>query len=219
LIDHRSSSEFANYPIPTFILRTGLDRVEEGWVDCDVLDDPLLGADTQVVLLQEVTESVAIDEFYWLSAIAGRFGLGLFREDSRSDQQALVTAPRHGPSEVSNLRGSDVASVTLALEEGRKGNERRHSVYPRPIDAAVTGSTRDVHIDKSSLTQQPLREPFEGVRGHLKEAGQEDRLPVVFSRPAIAVLVRKLSVSGQFLGSFCSKFAPPLAVEIDELTC
>jgi hypothetical protein len=105
------------------------------------------------------------------------------------------------------------------LEEGRKGNERRHSVYPRPIDAAVTGSTRDVHIDKSSLTQQPLREPFEGVRGHLKEAGQEDRLPVVFSRPAIAVLVRKLSVSGQFLGSFCSKFAPPLAVEIDELTC
>ena len=96
---------------------------EEGLVDGDVLDGPLLDSNPDFILAEQFAQFVAINQVDRRCAISNRFRLGCACEGSRRDQNALVSSARHGAAEVPNGSGRHTSRVALALEIGRKAHE------------------------------------------------------------------------------------------------
>jgi hypothetical protein len=144
------------------------DFVEEGPIDGDILDCPGSGLDAEVVFLEKLTETVAVDQVDRRGAVTGCLLLGIRSERSRSDQQAFVAPAGHRAAEIADGASADAAAIALALEENGEAHQ------PQPVDAesidpAVTAFSRYLDAVKVGFAQQPLGESLEGVGLHAHE--------------------------------------------------
>ena len=129
--------------------RISSDLAEEHPVDGDVFDCPCGRSDAEVVLLEKVAQTVAVDEVDRWRAVAGGFLLGVRGERTRGDQQAFVSASRHCAAEVADRARAYAAPVALALEEHRAA-DKAEPVNAKPVDATVAAFAGDVDVSTIS---------------------------------------------------------------------
>ena len=107
---------------PWWWLRPSLDLTEESAINTDVFHGSYRGENTQLILLEQPAQAVAVDQVNRRGAVPGRFLLGVCGERSGSDQKSFVATSCHGTTEVADGTWANTAAVALALEEHREAD-------------------------------------------------------------------------------------------------
>ena len=89
-------------------------------------------------LLEHVQKLLAVDKLDGWHTVPDSLALGLGREGTCRQDDALVCPTSHGAAEVSDLRRTDGAVVALALKQHAKADEGIDLHDAVPIESAVT---------------------------------------------------------------------------------
>src|SRR5271165_2797609 len=128
------------------------DLSEERSVNRDILDRPGRSLHTEVIPLEELAKTVAVDEVDRRSAVPGCLLLGVSRERAGSDEQSFIAPACHRAAEVAHRAGSYAAAISLALEEDREADQSQ-PVNAESVDAAIAALPRDTDTIEVSLAQ------------------------------------------------------------------
>src|SRR5215467_12684111 len=136
-------------------MRRSLVLVKEARVDSHVLLYPLTHLNAETELLEQVAQSVAIDQLDGRGAITGGLCLGLAGERACRDQQPFLATASHRAAEVPYYAGGNGPLVPLALEVDRKRHQRQ-TVGARTIDATIAALARHGDVYESSFAEDAL---------------------------------------------------------------
>src|ERR1700680_132520 len=139
---------------------------EERRVDGGVFNCPGCRSDPEVIALEELTETVAVDKVDRWCAVGRCFLLGVGGGRVCGDQQAFVAAAGHRAAEVAYRAGADAAAVSLALEKDREADK------PEPVDtesvdtaiAALAGDVDAVEVSQALMEHSVCRARMRWLR-------------------------------------------------------
>ena len=92
---------------------------------------------TKLEFFEHSDKPLAIDQLDWWYTVAECLSLGLERERTCRENDALIGATHHGAPEVPDLARGHRARVFLALEEDLETHERVHLQNSDAINSAV----------------------------------------------------------------------------------
>src|SRR5262249_25718610 len=136
--------------------------VEEPGIDSHVLLYPLPHFDTEAEFLEQVAQSVPVDQLDRRGAIPGCLHLGLAGERSRRDQQPFLAPASHRAAEVPYDTGGNGPLVPLALEVDRKRHQRQ-TVGARAIDAAIAALARNSDVHEPGFAEDALGQALKAI--------------------------------------------------------
>src|SRR6266566_3250624 len=159
--------------------RRSLVLVEEARIDSHDLLDLLPYFHAESEQLEQVAQSVAVDQLDGRSTVPGCFCLGVTGERSRRDQQPFLTPASHRAAEVSHDPRGDGPLVSLALEVHRERHQRQ-TVGARAIYATIAALARYGDVDKSRFAEDALGQSLEPIGRQLQQPSDELILPLAF---------------------------------------
>src|SRR3990170_1893554 len=120
--------------------------------------------DAELQLLQLFREESPVDEIDRWGTVSGGFPTRLQCETACAEDDALVCATNHGTSKISDAIGADIPFMPLALKQDVEANETAQSDRSIAVDSTVSASLRDLDLDESGLSENPLAQTFERDR-------------------------------------------------------
>ena len=153
--------------------------VKEAGIDSHVLLYPLAYVNAEAELLEQVAQSVPVDQLDGRSAIPGCLCLGFAGERSRRDQQPFLATASHRAAEVPYDTGGNGPLVPFALEVDRKRHQRQ-TVGARTIDATIAALAGNGDVHESGFTEDALGQALKAIWWQLQQPGDELVLPAAF---------------------------------------
>ncbi len=124
--------------------------------------------ESKAQLLELLDQELAVNEVERWSPVASRFLPRFACKATRRDDETFVCSTNHCTSEVSNDVWADTAAMSLALEEHVKTDEPTNPDDSKSVNAAISGSSSDLNLEKPSFAKQPLAKSLESSGGHFK---------------------------------------------------